>query len=78
MQKDDYWFRAKRSGWGWALPIRWQGRLVYGVSLALLVSVFLLFPPDRHVVAFMIGTWAVLLALIAICWLKGEPPRWGK
>ncbi|MCR6625892.1 hypothetical protein [Pseudoxanthomonas japonensis] len=76
MQKDDYWFQAKRYGWGWGLPLRWQGWIVYGVALVLLVSVFLFFPPHRSVVPFLIGTWAVLLALVAVCWLKGEPPRW--
>lgn len=76
MQKDDYWFQAKRYGWGWGLPLRWQGWVVYGVALVLLVSVFLFFPPHRNFVPFLIGAWAVLLALVAVCWLKGEPPRW--
>jgi hypothetical protein len=22
---DDFWFPAKRYGWGWGLPVKWQG-----------------------------------------------------
>lgn len=76
MQKDDYWFPARRYGWGWGLPVRWQGWLVYGAALLLLVSIFFVFPPAVDLVPFLIGTWSVILVLVAICSLKGEPPRW--
>jgi CHASE2 domain-containing sensor protein len=70
-----YWFRAKRYGWGWGLPLSWQGWVV----LFIWISVFfagarLLRSPHR--LAF-IG-FAVLMVgvLTLICYLKGEPPRW--
>ena len=30
-----YWFPAKTYGWGWGLPITWQGWLVFLAALAL-------------------------------------------
>ena len=76
MQKGDYWFPAKRYGWGWGLPVRWQGWLVLGAAVALLITAFFLFPPASNMVGFMGMTWAVVLVLVFICWLKGERPRW--
>ena len=80
MQKDDYWFPAKRYGWGWGLPLKWQGWLVYGVTFTFLVAVFFIFPPATHLALFMASTWGIVIVLVAVCWLKGEPPswRWGK
>lgn len=72
----DYWFPARTYGWGWGLPTAWQGWLVYGIGAALLVAGPFLLPPRAHPVLFQVYVWAVVLALVAICWLKGEPPRW--
>lgn len=67
-----YWFRAKRYGWGWGLPLCWEGWVVMGVwfggLIALVVS---LDEPDRSAAVF-----AESLVLVGICWWKGEPPRW--
>jgi hypothetical protein len=32
MKKDDvtFWFPTKAYGWGWGLPVRWQGWVVLG------------------------------------------------
>jgi hypothetical protein len=32
-----YWFRAKRYGWGWGLPAKWQGWLILAVYVALII-----------------------------------------
>ncbi|PPV08458.1 hypothetical protein WCN79_01305 [Xanthomonas axonopodis pv. vasculorum] len=74
--KKDYWFPAKTYGWDWGLPSVWQGWLVYGIAFVLLVAGFFIFPPRAEPVFFQIHIWAVLLILVAICWVKGEPPRW--
>ncbi|PPV04966.1 putative membrane protein [Xanthomonas bromi] len=74
--KKVYWFPAKTYGWGWGLPSVWQGWLVYGIAFVLLVAGFFIFPPTAEPVIFQIYIWAVLLILVAICWVKGEPPRW--
>jgi hypothetical protein len=49
---------------------------VLTVFAALSVAGFFAFPPHEKPGAFF-GCVATLTALlIAICWLKGEPPRW--
>jgi hypothetical protein len=74
--KPGYWFPAKRYGWGWGLPVAWQGWLVLGVYLGLVAAGVLFLPPHRAPAAF-VAFIIVLSALhTGICWLKGEPPRW--
>ncbi|MCP3705893.1 hypothetical protein M3I54_02625 [Paraburkholderia sp. CNPSo 3274] len=71
-----YWFRAKRYGWGWGLPLTWQGwvvLVVYALSIAL-SAIF--FEPHGYPFAFAGLVILATLALSAVCWLKGEPPRW--
>jgi hypothetical protein len=72
----NYWFPAKRYGWGWGLPTRWQGWLVIAGFVGLVVLGALLFPPRAEMAAFII--YVVLLSglLCVVCWLTGEPPRW--
>lgn len=76
MRKDDYWFPAKKYGWGWGLPVQWQGWVVYGLALILLACIFFLFPPATDIVPFLVSTWGVLLVLVAICFIKDEQPQW--
>ncbi|HEY0231032.1 MAG TPA: hypothetical protein VGC55_07260 [Dokdonella sp.] len=74
--RDDYWFPAKRFGWGWGMPRSPQGWVVlfvYAVAIALMV---VLVPPAAHLAGFLAGTLLVTVLLVAVCWWKGEPPRW--
>ena len=76
MQSDDgYWFPAKRYGWGWGLPITWQGWLTFGVFLALIVAGAAVIPAQSPAdfIGYVIG---LCILLTAMCWWKGEPPRW--
>lgn len=70
-----YWFPAKRYGWGWGLPSAWQGWavLVAYVTLGLGGILFVL---SNGSLIYAIYVVALTVALIAICWLTGEPPRW--
>jgi hypothetical protein len=71
-----YWFPAKRYGWGWGLPVVWQGWAVLVVFMILMISGAFLCPPNVSLVHFFAYV-IVLSALFAgICWLKGEPPHW--
>jgi drug/metabolite transporter (DMT)-like permease len=72
----EYWFPAKRYGWGWGLPTSWEGWLVCAAFLALIVAGVFLFPPARALGSFITYTIVVGVLLLAVCWLKGEPPRW--
>jgi hypothetical protein len=68
-----YWFPAKRYGWGWGPPRTWQGWAVTGAYvLGVLVAIALDLPAWGRA-AVVVGGAAVL---VAVCWVKGEPPRW--
>jgi len=71
-----YWFPAKRYGWGWGLPSRRQGWIVLCGYIALTTFGFFLFPPEKELGLFLVYVGVLTLLLVAICWLKGEPPRW--
>ena len=72
-----YWFRAKRFGWGWGLPLTWQGWLAFGLYLASAVLSLVFLTParcSREVFAAVLA--GLTLLLVAVCWVKGEPLRW--
>ncbi len=79
-EEKKYWFRAKRYGWGWGPPSSWQGWVVLVVYFGLLVLGALRFRPGRDPYYFLAFAGFLTVLLFAICWLKGEPPkwRWGK
>jgi hypothetical protein len=69
-----YWFPAKRYGWGWGMPIVWQGWLVMLVYFVVLgITVLLL---SAHIVALSILVAIESGLIILICYIKGEPLRW--
>ncbi len=78
--KENYWFPAKRYGWGWGPPRQWQGRVVLCIWLAANSAAALYLLPGRHVATFGALTVALALLLGAICYATGEPPawRWGR
>ncbi|MDC6178149.1 hypothetical protein C2I33_02465 [Ralstonia solanacearum] len=70
------WFPAKRYGWGWGLPTCWQGWAVFATYFAALGAGILLLHPGRSPAAFLAFVLLISAALTAVCWRKGEPPRW--
>jgi hypothetical protein len=76
MNDQKYWFAAKRYGWGWGLPIAWQGWVVLGAFIVLMIAGSFIFPPYQHKLLYL-GYLAVLIALlIRVCYVKGEPLGW--
>jgi hypothetical protein len=71
-----YWFPAKRYGWGWGLPQKWQGWVVLALFLVLLCAGIFIFPPQLHALAFAVYVAVRSALLVAVCYAKGEPPRW--
>ena len=71
-----HWFPAKRYGWGWGFPVTWQGWVVLVAFVGLVGAGFLLFPPNTELVSLVIYVLVLSAVLVAICWTKGEPPRW--
>ena len=52
---------------GWAVLIAFIGSVAAGAFL---------FPPRKVLAAFLVYVAVLVVALSAICWLKGEPLRW--
>jgi drug/metabolite transporter (DMT)-like permease len=78
--RPSYWFPVKRYGWGWGLPVRWQGWVVFVAYAALLYGGIYYFKAQRNVFALLIYLLALTAVLIAIVAIKGERPlrwRWG-
>lgn len=76
-----FWFPVKRYGWGWGLPVRWQGWLVFAAYAALLYTGIYYFKAQRDALSLLIYVVALTGVLIAIMVAKGERPlgwRWGK
>ena len=71
-----YWFpvRPASRGWGWGLPLVWQGWAVYAVFFAALIGGLVLLAPYGQLVTI---AWACIVAalFVAIVALKGEPQR---
>jgi uncharacterized membrane protein YoaK (UPF0700 family) len=71
-----YWFPAKRYGWGWGAPTVWQGQAVLAAFFVLLVGGGALLIPWQGEWVFLAYAVLLCVVLMAVCWLKGEPPRW--
>jgi uncharacterized membrane protein YhaH (DUF805 family) len=73
--KDTYWFPARRFGWGWGAPTRWQGWLVLGTFVLVMgIGSIVLIP--QQLAAFLCLTLLTSALLLIICYAKGEPPAW--
>jgi len=71
-----FWFPAKRYGWGWGVPTVWQGWAVLAAFFVLLAVAAAIFLPAQRHGAFVACTALLSILLVAICWAKGEPPKW--
>jgi hypothetical protein len=71
----EYWFPAKRYGWGWGLPRCWQGWAVMLVWVLTLVAAVERVGSDPGDVSLLVLGWTAML--VAVCWWKGEPPNGG-
>lgn len=70
---DQYWFPAKRRGWGWGPPTVWQGWVtLLGILAANIVAAVALLPRDA--VGFLCFFVATSLLMLLFCSVKGEPP----
>lgn len=75
-----YWFPAKRYGWGWGPPRVWQGWAVLAAFFVLLLVGGVSILPRLGAPWFVAYSFLLCVALMAICWMKGERPswRWGR
>lgn len=74
-----YWFVRKQFGYGW-VPATWEGWLVLTLFFILFIPLptLLLAPPINAVkmALFVLATGILVTALIVVCLIKGEKPRW--
>jgi uncharacterized membrane protein YhaH (DUF805 family) len=70
-----YWFHAKRYGWGWGLPARWEGWVVF-ITWLIIVGAASPVIAVRSMALFYVFILLMSAVLIAVCYAKGEPPRW--
>jgi hypothetical protein len=75
-QDTEYWFPAKRYGWGWGPPATWQGWAVIAAFVILVIVGAFVVPPHRSPLTFVGYVVTLSVALTGVCWWKGEPPRW--
>jgi hypothetical protein len=73
---ETYWFRAKRFGWGWGFPTCWQGWLVFAAYFGLFLFGFIFLRGKAGSTGFIVFASVLTLAMLLICWKKGEPLRW--
>ena len=71
-----YWFPAKTYGWGWGPPATWQGWVVLAIYIAVVGAVSIYSPPAKDIRQFFAGIGLATMALLLVCLVKGEPPRW--
>lgn len=74
--QSNYWFPAKRYGWGWGFPTVWQGQATLVGFILMLVAGSFVFPPQDSHWGFMAYVALISGLLLGVCYLKGEPPRW--
>ena len=67
-----YWFPAKRYGWGWGVPSAWQGWLVMGAFLVLVLAGSFLFPPGVQLSPYLAYVAVLCGLLIGVCWAQGR------
>lgn len=74
-----YWFKRKLYGWGWT-PVTWQGWLLIIVYILLIVVFSMTIdntsPRQEVVFTFILPVVLLTVALIRICYRKGEKPKW--
>ena len=76
-----FWFGAKRYGYGWGLPVRWQGWAVLAAYLAMLYGGIAYFKSRGATGGLLFYLIALSAILVAVIVAKGERParwRWGK
>jgi hypothetical protein len=74
MRTTNYWFPAKRYGWGWGFPVTWQGWVVLVAYIALVVGGIPVVKVSKGDIAYLGYVALLTIVLVTICWMTGEPP----
>jgi len=68
-----YWFPAMRYGFGWGLPMTWQGWLSMLAVIALTAFGGLTIPERYGTLVFVCYDIVLVSLFLGLCWWKGEP-----
>lgn len=82
--KQNYWFKAKKYGWGWGLPANRKGWISFLVFVAVWLTALLALlgpygteqPSTSAVGLFVAIVMADVAALVYVSFKYGEPPKW--
>jgi hydrogenase/urease accessory protein HupE len=69
-----YWFAAKRYGWGWGLPLTWEGWVVYLGWIALFLGGLAVLGLRHQTLPHFLFVIVMIVVLFGLCYWKGEPP----
>lgn len=74
------WFKRKVFGWGWT-PVRWQGWFVIAVYITVVICFFTKADETSRsgsdtLIIFSTPFLIATAILLAICYAKGEKPKW--
>jgi len=72
----DIWFPAKRYGYGWGLPVKWQGWVALVGYFGLLIWGTMTFLYNGRPLTYTLFVFFISSVLIGLCWLKGEEAKW--
>lgn len=81
MNEGRYWFKRKTYGWGWT-PSAWQGWLITLIFTVLFMIAAYITDATSYSIEqtlltlFIPNGLTLILLLILICYLTGEPPAW--
>lgn len=73
--RPEYWFPAKRHGWGCGVPSTWRGWAVLLVYLSLVLAGIPIIQASFGNLLYVLYAFALTAVLMGVCRLKGEPPR---
>ncbi len=74
--KKGFWFPAYTYGFGWGLPVKWQGWVVILVYSILIAAGIFFIDHAKHQAWFYIYCSILTIILFLICWKKGEKLKW--
>jgi hypothetical protein len=72
----DIWFPAKRYGYGWGPPVRWQGWVVLLAHVVGVALAALRLSRTRDHAIFIATLVTLTVAFLLICRWKGAPAKW--
>jgi hypothetical protein len=76
-KKEEIWFPAKKYGYGWGIPVTWQGwAVLIAYVVLLIIGGTTIFRPSINMGFFLVYVVIMSILLILICWKKGEKPEW--